>query len=199
MSKPKQIGITGGIGSGKTLVSRIFSLLGVPVYDSDLRARDLMNTDPHLVGEIRSAFGPESYSKDHTLNRMYLASVVFPDRKKLDILNALVHPRVHADFLSWADAQHDATYVLREAALIFESGSHKLLDGVIVVSAPERLRIARVLQRDPQRSEGDVLDIMSNQLSEEDRLQMATYVIYNDESRLVIPQVIELHDMLRNR
>lgn len=187
-----QIGITGGIGSGKSLVSRIFNLLGVPVYDADSRAKSIMTTDGILVSQIKKEFGVLSYRADGGLNREYLAEHVFGDAEKLKRLNSLVHPRVGEDFTRWAKEQSSA-YVLKEAALLFEAGSNTALSKIIVVSAPEALRINRVLQRDKHRTVQQVKDIIRNQLEEEKKLKLADYIIVNDESKPLIPQVLELH------
>lgn len=187
-----QIGITGGIGSGKSLVSRIFNLLGVPIYDADSRAKSVMTTDGILVSQIKKEFGVLSYRADGGVNREYLAEHVFSDSEKLKRLNSLVHPRVGEDFNSWVKEQSSA-YVLKEAALLFEAGSNTTLDKIIVVSAPEELRINRVLQRDKHRTVNQVKDIIRNQLKEEEKLKLADYIIINDESKPLIHQVLELH------
>lgn len=195
MKKTLQIGITGGIGSGKSLVTRIFSLLGVPVYDADSRAKSIMTTDGILVSQIKKEFGVLSFRSDGSVNREYLADHVFSNPDKLKVLNNLVHPRVAEDFKRWVNGQQSA-YVIKEAALLFETGSGNQLDKIIVVSAPEPLRISRVLQRDAHRTEQQVKDIMRNQLSEEEKLSRADYILVNDEKKLLIPQVLELHQQL---
>lgn len=192
MKRPLQIGITGGIGSGKSLVSRIFNLLGAPVYDADSRAKSIMTTDGILVSQIKKEFGVLSFRADGSVNREYLAEHVFSDPEKLKRLNRLVHPRVGEDFSRWVKEQ-DSVYILKEAALLFEAGSNTALDKIIVVSAPEELRITRVLQRDKHRTAQQVRDIIRNQLKEEEKVKRADYIIVNDESRLLIPQVLELH------
>jgi dephospho-CoA kinase len=197
MKTPLQIGITGGIGSGKSLVSRIFNLLGIPVYDADSRAKSIMTTDGILVSQIKKEFGVLSYNGDGSLNREYLAEHVFSDPEKLKLLNSLVHPRVREDFNRWLKEQNSA-YVLKEAALLFEAGSNAVLDKTIVVSAPEELRINRVLLRDKHRTAQQVRDIIRNQLKEEEKLKLADYIIVNDEGRPLIPQVLELHKQFRS-
>jgi dephospho-CoA kinase len=192
VKKPLQIGITGGIGSGKSLACRIFNLLGVPVYDADSRAKSLMTTDGILVSQIKKEFGVLSYRADESLNREHLAEHVFSDPEKLKTLNALVHPRVGEDFERWAGEQN-TPYVLKEAALLFEAKSNQALDKIIVVQAPEGLRIARVLQRDKHRTAQQVKDIIRNQLNDEEKLKLADYILVNDESRPLIPQVLDLH------
>jgi dephospho-CoA kinase len=188
---PRQIGITGGIGAGKSTVTRIFATLHVPVYDADSRAKWLMNTDPVLKAGIGEAFGPESYTPAG-LNRNYLAVTVFSDPGKVSLLNRLVHPRVGDDYGTWVQEHAGFPYVLKEAALLFESGSYQMLDGVIAVSAPLPLRIRRVLHRDPHRTEADVAAIVARQMDEAEKLSRADYVLHNDEKALLIPQVLAL-------
>lgn len=193
MNTPLQIGITGGIGSGKSLVSKIFGCLGVPVYDADSHAKELMTTDGILVSDIKKEFGVLSYSVEGGLNREYLSKQVFNDPERLSILNKLVHPRVGVDFRRWVDQRKRHPYVLKEAALLYESGSYESLDKVIVVYANEALRIQRVLKRDPHRTADQVMAIIKNQMPEEEKLKRADFMIRNDETTLIIPQVISLH------
>jgi dephospho-CoA kinase len=188
-----QIGITGGIGSGKSVVCKIFSALGIPVYDADSRAKTLMTTDGILVDQIKKEFGLLSFHEDGTLNREYLATV-FSDAGQLARLNQLVHPRVAEDYRRWSERQQ-SVYVLKEAALLFETKSFRLLDKTIVVNAPETLRMKRVLQRDKHRNQQQIENIMNNQLPEEEKLKQADFVIRNDETQLVIPQVLALHEV----
>ena len=195
MKTPLQIGITGGIGSGKSLITRIFQPLGVPVYDADSRAKTLMTTDGILVSQIKKEFGVLSYNSEGALNSQYISQQVFLHPDRLKVLNELVHPRVAVDYGQWVHDQHRSVYVLKEAALLFEAGSYKLLDKVIVVSATEELRIQRVLQRDKHRSAEQIKGIINNQMQEEDKLTRADYIIVNDESMLVIPQVLKLHNL----
>jgi dephospho-CoA kinase len=193
MANPIQIGITGGIGSGKSLVCKIFSTLGIPVYDADSHAKELMTTDGILVSSIKKEFGDLSYHADGSLNRTYLANSVFNNEKKLGLLNSLVHPRVAADYAKWVSENKGSGYVIKEAALLFEAGTYRSLDKVILVSAPERVRIQRVLKRDLHRSVEQVMGIVEKQMAEDEKLKLANHVIVNDESELVIPQVLKLH------
>jgi dephospho-CoA kinase len=193
MNKPLQIGITGGIGSGKSLVCKIFNALGVPFYDADSRAKMVMTTDGILVEAIKKEFGVLSYDAKGMLNRQHLANTVFNQPEKLKRLNELVHPRVALDYEQWLQSQVVVKYVLKEAALLFESGSYQTLNKVIVVTAPETLRIQRVLQRDSHRSAEQTKEIIRNQMAEEEKLRKADYVITNDETTLLIPQVLHLH------
>lgn len=193
MRTPLQIGITGGIGSGKSLVCQIFKALGVWVYDADSRAKEVMTTDGILVSQIKKEFGVLSYRESGVLNREYLADAVFNNPEKLRALNELVHPRVKLDYEQWFSQHQSEPYVMKEAALMFEAKSNQLLDKIVVVSAPEALRIKRVLLRDAHRNEEQIKDIIHNQLAEQEKLKRADHIIVNDESQLVIPQVLQLH------
>lgn len=199
MRRPLQVGITGGIGSGKSLVCRIFGCLGVPVYDADSRAKKLMTTDGILIGQIKEEFGKLSYHSDGVLNRKLIAEQVFREPEKLEKLNRLVHPRVANDYEQWVQEHLAHSYLIKEAALLFEAGTDKLLDKIIVVSAPEEMRIKRTLARDPQRSEGEVKSIIKSQMMEDEKVSRANYVILNDESRAVIPQVLDLHHLFTHQ
>ena len=193
MKKPIQIGITGGIGTGKSIVCKIFKVLKVPTYDADSRAKAVMTTDGILVEAIRKEFGTLSYKANGDLNREFLSKEVFADEAKLKTLNALVHPRVAADYDAWLSKQIGQPYVLKEAALLFESGSYMAMDKVLVVSSPIDFRIQRILSRDAHRNEGQVRSIMSNQLAEEEKERRADYRIKNDEKHSVLEQALQLH------
>ena len=190
-----RIGITGGIGSGKSIASRLFHALGVPVYDADTRARWLMENDDVLGNNVRAAFGPDTYDGTGRLNRPVLAATVFQNPARLAQLNALVHPHVGTDFERWAAIQQQAglRYVLKEAALLFEAGSYRQLDRIITVFAPRPVREARVLRRDPHRSPADVAAIIAKQLSEEEKIRRADFVLTNDDVQPLLPQVLALH------
>jgi dephospho-CoA kinase len=192
MNKPLQIGVTGGIGSGKSTICRIFKVLGTPVYDADLRARELMEQDKDLIESVRQSFGGSSYRNDGSLDRVFLAKATFGKPDALARLNALVHPRVALDFTDWSRRQTHA-YVIREAALLYESGSYKTIDKMVVVTSPRELRIQRVLLRDAHRSLADIEAIIASQLTDEEKNLRADFLIYNDEKQLVVPQVLSLH------
>lgn len=192
-----KLGVTGGIGSGKTLVCKIFEKLGVAVYDADSSARDLMNRPGELKKGIMQMFGDEVYG-EKGLNRSYLAGIVFGDRKKLNALNQLVHPAVRQDFFRWAELQESSPYVVEEAAILFESGAYKFMDQSVLVFAPEELRINRVMARDGISRE-QVQMRMKHQMAEEEKLKMADHVLTNDGTRMLLPQVIELHNRLLER
>lgn len=192
-TKTLKIGVTGGIGAGKSVVCKIFAALGVPVYDADSRAKGLLQNDVELVRQVKGHFGEAAYTPQGVLDRAYLADEVFADDEKLALLNSLVHPRVGLDFEKWMKQQGDVPYVIKEAALIFEAGSSKSLDAVINVAAPEELRIRRTIIRDEHRSRKQIEEIMQKQLSEEERQNRSDYRIVNDDKTLVIPQVWRLH------
>lgn len=192
-----QVGITGGIGSGKSVVARIFSLLGVPIYDADTAAKKLMSTEEGLIAEIKKAFGKEAYHENGILNRAYLSQHVFNNSEKTNLLNSLVHPKVGIHYQKWAQQHAEHLYVIKEAALIFESGSYEQLDKVITVFAPKQLRIVRTLKRDTHRTEEQVAAIMNKQWDDAIKMERADYVIYNDDSQLVIPQVLSLDKVFR--
>lgn len=193
MSRPLQVGVTGGIGSGKSVVCRIFDCLGIPVYDADTRAKNVMTTDGILVGQIKKEFGTLAYHPDGSLNRTFLSQATFGKKDRLAALNALVHPRVARDYETWLAALTHAPYVIREAALLYEAGVTATLDRVIVIQAPIPLRVQRVLARDPQRTEQEVRAIMDNQWPDEEKMKRADDIIVNDENHLVTPQVLLLH------
>jgi len=189
-----KIGITGGIGSGKTTVCRIFENLGIPVFYADTVAKDIMVTDPVLIRGVKDAFGDESYDAAGKLNNKHIAGIVFNDHIALAKLNALVHPAVFRAFDLWmATAPSTAPYVLKEAALLFESGSNQACDQTVLVTAPVPTRLKRVTERDGATEE-QVLARMNKQLSDEEKIKMADFIIRNDESQSVILQVMELHN-----
>lgn len=189
-----RIGLTGGIGSGKSTVAHVFEVLGIPVYYADLEAKKMMNQDEELKQQIIDTFGTASY-ENGILNRRHLASIVFADKEKLELLNSMVHPATIRHGLQWMQKQK-TPYTIKEAALIFESGSQQHLDYVIGVSAPLHLRIQRAMQRDNITRE-EVLHRMQNQISEEIKLRLCDFVIKNDEQELVILQVLNLDKKLR--
>ncbi|TAD99774.1 MAG: dephospho-CoA kinase [Bacteroidetes bacterium] len=187
-----KIGITGGIGTGKSTVCLIFRQLGTPIYDADQRAKWLMTNNKLLKEEIIEHFGNESYLPNGELNRGYLANQVFQDQQKVALLNALVHPKVGQDMKNWAN-QQKKNYVLKEAALMIESGSYKELDKIILVDAPLDIRLKRIQKRDPQRTEQEILGIIAKQMPEEEKRKVADFIVLNDQTQLLIPQVLNLH------
>lgn len=169
--------------------------MGIPVYASDDRAKWLMANDQDLKSQITETFGPESYLPNGAVNRTFLAEKVFSDPEKVKKINSLVHPAVGKDFHQWAENQ-SSPYVLKEAALLFETGATKELDKVINVSSPLKIRMARVLLRDPHRDEEQVNQIINQQLPDEEKNELADFVIKNSENKLLIPQVLEIHKKL---
>lgn len=189
------VGITGGIGSGKSTVCQLFKLLGIPVYSADDRAKALMAVDPTLKSQILEEFGEDSYLPNGGVNRAYLAQKVFSDPEKVKKINSFVHPAVAKDFKKWAEIQ-SAPYLIKEAALLFETGAAEELDRVINVSSPLKIRMARVLARDPHRKEDQVNQIINQQLPDEQKNERADFVIKNTDNKLLIPQVLEIHKKL---
>lgn len=186
-----RIGLTGGIGSGKSTVARIFSVLGIPVYDADSSSKRLMTEDEELKQKIIENFGKESYTNGR-LNRKYLSEQAFSNYKKTELLNSIVHPATIKDGEEWIKKQN-APYIIKEAALIFESGSNKFLDKVIGVSSPVSLRIERTMKRSNITSE-QVKARVALQMDEEEKMRLCDYVIINDEQQMLIPQVLLLHE-----
>lgn len=191
---PLLIGVTGGIGAGKSMICRVFQSLGMPVYNADERAKWLMAHDRVLIEAIKKHFGTDAYLENNIINSAFLASVVFDNEEKRRLLNRLVHPRVGEDFALWVKKNNGFPYLIKEAALLFEAGSYKALDKVINVDAPATLRKRRVLLRDPHREAKDIDAIMASQFSDRQRREMADYTIINDERILVMPQVLKLHE-----
>lgn len=187
-----KVGLTGGIGSGKSVVASIFRQLGVPVYDADSEGRLLTENDPEIKSQIKNIFGNGLSLSDGSLDRAVLAKIVFADKEKLSKLNAIIHPAVKKHFENWLEKHADAKYIIKEAAILFESGSYKGLDKIISVIAPEEIRINRVMLRDNSSRE-KFLAVMKNQWSDEERKNNSDYLIVNDDSTLVIPQVLEMH------
>ncbi|HEX4957255.1 MAG TPA: dephospho-CoA kinase [Lacibacter sp.] len=188
-----KIGLTGGIGSGKSTVAKVFEVLGVPVYYADDAAKRLMNEDEQLKQQLIHHFGEATYNNG-VLNRAHLSTLVFQNKAQLELLNSLVHPATIADATKWFH-QQSAPYVIKEAALLFESGTAEGLDKVIGVWAPETIRIKRVMDRD-QVSSAEVKPRMNNQINETIKMRLCDYVIQNNEQQLVTTQVLALHEQL---
>lgn len=185
-----KIGLTGGIGSGKSIIANVFRVLGIPVFDADDAAKRIMQVDEILKAGVIEAFGAGAYTNGQ-LNRKYLANIVFKDTHQLEVLNALVHPATIRAAQQWFE-QQQAPYVVKEAALLFEAGTAGDMDYVVGVYAPQHIRIKRVMDRDKVERD-DVLNRMSKQINEEMKMRLCDYVIVNDEQQPVIPQVLELH------
>jgi len=188
-----KVGLTGGIGSGKTTIAKIFELLNVPVYYADEASKRLYHTDQDLIRNIKKHFGEDVYTNEQ-LNRSKLAGIVFNDPDKLNLLNELVHPPTIRDAEEWMKKQ-TAPYVIKEAALLFESGSAQGLDYIIGVKAPVHYRIKRVMERDGVSRE-DVISRANRQIDEDIKMRLCDFFIINNEQELVIPQVLELHSKL---
>jgi len=189
----KLVGLTGGIGSGKTTVSRMFMELGVPVYNSDLEARRLMNENEEIRKAVIALFGEEAYENGQ-MNRSYVAGKVFNDQELLSALNKVVHPAVRDDFKDWASGQ-SAPYVLQEAAILFENGSYEGFDSMILVTAPKKTRISRIKQRD-QLSEKAILERMQHQWPEKKKKALAHFVIRNSDLAGTRKRVEQIHRQL---
>ena len=185
-----KIGLTGGIGSGKSTVAKVFEVLGMPVYYADDAAKKLMNEEGPLKQQIQKIFGATAY-RNGQLDRKYVADIVFKKPDKLQLLNALVHPATINDAQKWMQRQR-TSYAIKEAALIFESGAQQQLDYVIGVYAPTPLRIQRTMQRDGITEE-EVIARINKQMDENSKMQLCDFVIVNDEEQLLIPQVVEVH------
>jgi dephospho-CoA kinase len=194
MYNPIRIGVTGGIGSGKTTVSRLFGILNVPVYNADLRAKYLINNSPIIASQIIGQFGEQVYS-NNILNGKLLAQIVFNNPNELEKLNNIVHPHVFQDFDSWTQLHKNQHYIIKEAALIYETILHQKLDKIIVVTAPLDLRIARTIKRDKIRQQ-DVTQRMANQMSDSEKIKKADWVINNGNYDLLMPQVLHIHQQL---
>ncbi|WP_313191666.1 dephospho-CoA kinase [Sphingobacterium sp.] len=186
-----KIGITGGIGVGKSVVTKIFKVLGIPTYDADREAKDIMVKNDAVRQSLMQTFGKEVYFEDGSLNREWLGKRVFSDAEELKKLNAIVHPAVIKDGEDWAAAQ-TSIYSVKEAALLFESGSYKALDFTILVVSPLELRIERVMQRDKVDRE-EVLRRINKQMPEEEKEKLSDCIVYNDDQHSLIEQVMELH------
>ena len=196
MPKPLQIGVTGGIGSGKSVVCQLFSCLNIPVYHADDRAKWLTNHDLEIRERVVELLGAQAYNADGRYDTAFVASVVFKDETILKKLNAIIHPVVMRDTQNWVQANSDAPYVAKEAAIMNRAGDGNALDYVVVVEAPLELRVARILQRD-KRSEEEIRSIVKRQVSDDERKQVADFFIYNDEESALIPQVLKLHEVFR--
>jgi len=189
-----KVGLTGSIGSGKTLVSKFFFSLGVPVYHADVEAKKFL-LDENIKNHIVTRIGNSVFDDQNNIVSEKLASIVFNDHKALSVLNSLIHPLVRIDFIEWLSDKQKEPYVLHEAAILYESGFYKDFDKVITVSAPEDVRIKRVMERDRVLEE-DVLTRMRNQWKDERKSELADYVIINDGKQMMIPQVLEIHRKL---
>jgi dephospho-CoA kinase len=192
-SGPIQVGVTGGIGAGKSVVCQLFRCLGVPVYDADQRAKWLTNNDPFIRKEVIDLLGPESFTKAGDYNRQFVASKVFKDSTLLYRLNQIIHPRVFEDTEKWLQRHESQPYVVKEAALMNKAGENNTLDFVVVVKADMEVRLARIKVRDSFRSEEEIKSIIQRQISDEERALIADFTIKNNDDSPLIPAVNQLH------
>ena len=190
----KYVGLTGGIGSGKTTVGRMFAELGVPVYNSDEQAKQLMESSTTLKKSLKTLLGEAAY-RGGSLNKTFISERVFNDKPLLNKMNSIVHPAVRKHFLKWSEQQKTA-YVIQEAAIIFEIGSQDFYDKIILVTAPENLRIKRVMDRDPQNSLKTIKTRMRNQWADTRKIDASDYVIENFELKATELQVLNIHRAL---
>lgn len=197
INRQLQIGLTGGIGSGKSIVGQLFSVLGIPVFISDIEAAKLMMLDKYVIGRIKKEFGKRVF-RGQRVDRKKLASIVFDDDKKLKKLNAIMHPAVKRSYAKWLKEHGDSDYIIKEAAILIESGVYKALDKIILVTAPQETRIRRVLKREGMTRK-DVLARMKNQWSDEKKKKYADYIIGNDGKSLILPMVLKLHKQLLSK
>lgn len=191
-----KVGLTGGIGSGKSTVAAIFKLLGIPVFDADVAAKWIMEHDVALIDSIKKAFGEESYI-GNKLNRKYIAAIVFEDKYQLEVLNSITHPATMKAADNWMQ-QQSAPYCIKEAALLFEAGTAGNLNYVIGVQAPDALRIYRAMQRD-NASRQEIIARIDKQIDQTIKMKLCNFVINNNEQELIIPQVLDIHKTLVGR
>lgn len=187
-----KVGITGGIGSGKTTVCKVFELLGVPVYYADIEAKQILDSNLEVRSNILKTFGNSVLNDEEKIDKKKLASIVFNHKENLEKLNSIVHPAVREHFENWLQQHSTQKYILKEAAILFESGSYKLVDKVIVVVAPLELKISRTIHRD-KVTKAEVEQRISNQLNDDEKIKRSQFVIHNDEQQLLIPQILSIH------
>lgn len=186
----KIIGLTGGIGSGKTIICKIFNTLGIPVYNSDIEAKLLMNNDVKIISELKNKFGDDIYN-ENKLNKEKLAKLIFNDNNNLNFVNNTVHPAVKLHFNKWTEKQN-SEFVIKETAILFESGTYKDVDFIITVIAPENIRINRIIARDNLKKE-DIQAILANQISDNEKIDRSNFIINNDNKKLVLPQILNIY------
>jgi dephospho-CoA kinase len=190
----KIIGLTGGIGSGKTTVAKYIASKGIPVYIADEAAKDIMN-DANVVREVQSIFTENVILKNGLLDRSAIRELVFEDKSKLEQLNKIIHPKVKTDFENWLKKNKNAPFVIKEVAILFETNGHKYCDATILVTAPIETRIKRVIERDSTSRE-NILQIINNQLPEEEKMKLATFVVTNENLSITYKTVDNLIEIL---
>jgi dephospho-CoA kinase len=191
-----KVGITGGIGSGKSNVCEVFKQLGIPVYHADIEAAILIDTRTDIRNKLIELFGEEIY-EGSKLNRDKLSVIIFNNKEALDKVNSIVHPVVRSHFLEWASEHKDMKYTIFEAAILIESGTYKIMDKIITVIAPEELRISRVMDS-KSYSKKIIINIINNQLPDSEKIKHAHYIVINDGKTLILPQIMEIHNKLVN-
>ena len=192
-----KVGLTGGIGSGKTLIGEMFKRLGIPVFNADTEAKNIINSNADVITKMKNHFGDDIYN-EKGVDRKKLASIIFNDKDALEIVNSIIHPKVREFFFNWAERQNKSPYVIEEAAILFESNAYKELDITINIHADELLRINRVVERD-NTTEDAVKNRMNNQLTDDERIKLADFTINNDGKQMVLPQVLEIHSEILKR
>lgn len=190
------VGLTGGIGSGKSIISKVFELLGIPVYNSDEMAKYLISNSTIIKEKLKINFGKGVFNKNDILNRKLLAEIVFNDTKKLNKLNSIVHPEVRKNFNIWSKSKHQFPYILKEAAILIETETYKELDKLILVTASEATRIKRVMLRDEVLAL-EVKNRMRNQLSDTVKMKYADFIIKNDDGEMILEQIVRIHNRLK--
>jgi len=195
-SKMKKIGITGGIGSGKSTVCEIFKLLGVPVFHADLEAKNLQDNDIQIKNAIIERFGTQFYTQEGVSDRKRIAAIIFNDQEALTAMNEIIHPAVWQRFLRWSEDYRYAPYLLFEAAILFESGFASNFERNILILADEKVRIERVIKRDCT-TEAAIKQRIANQLSDNEKIHMADYIIENNQENLLLPLIVQLDKLIR--
>ena len=187
--KQIKVGVTGAIGAGKTFVSSIFEKLGFPVFNSDIEAKKCMQSDMYLIEQIKVIFGDKVY-ENNILQKDILSEIIFNNNEKLKSLNHLIHPVVSKNFMNWCELQN-SDIIIKEAAILFESGSNDFLDKIICVSAEEEIRIKRVMLRD-KCDKNRVLSVMSKQMTQKEKEKLSDFIIINDDKKLLLPQIVDV-------
>jgi dephospho-CoA kinase len=194
--KPIQVGITGGIGSGKSVVCQVLKVLGIPVYNADEESKKILDSDEKVIEAVIHLIGPDAYVSKGCANRTYIAGVVFNHPEKLQALNAILHPAVQDHYRNWVTTHKDSAVVAKEAAIMFESGSYKDMNAVVAVTAPLEIRINRVVERDG-KNRNEIQKIIERQLSQDEVVKRSDFVICNDDQQLVIPQLLQILEKIK--
>jgi dephospho-CoA kinase len=191
-----KVGLTGNIGSGKSLVCELFSALGIPVYNADLEARKILNSKETIL-ELQKRYGKDIALLNGEIDRKKLAGIVFTNPNELQKLNKLIHPKLRQDFANWAKKHNDEKYIIQEAAILLENNFHQQMDKIITISAPLEIRLERVIRRDGTNKE-DVLARMNNQWKDGEKEKLSDFVILNDGNRMLLPQILKIHQELNS-